>query len=287
MIGIITDSASDTPKEIIKKYSVEVVPLRVILGEKSYKDDIEIDEKVCLDYMKHNFAKTSLTAYEDVKVGFEKLINSGKKEIIAINVSSNISGTYNVFRLVAEELMKKDPSLKIEVINTYSISIGSGLLVCKATELLDEKLNFDEIITQLKKYVPQNLSVYYVIPTLKFLKAGGRIGYVSGTIGDILNLKPIIEVGNDGFYHTAGKARGIGKTVKKMMEIASNFWNGKTVEMVAVYYSGSSSDTLEWVETLKEFVMNFNVKKLYVGKIVPSMIAHVGPGLLGIASLSR
>ncbi|MDK2952583.1 MAG: hypothetical protein PWQ77_2248 [Kosmotogales bacterium] len=72
-----------------------------------------------------------------------------------------------------------------------------------------------------------------------------------------------------------------------MMEITSNFWNGKTVEMAAVYYSGNSSNTLEWVETLKKFVMNFNVKKIYVGKIVPSMIAHVGPGLLGIASLSR
>jgi len=287
MIGIITDSASDTPKEIIKKYSIEVVPLRVILGEESYKDDIEIDEKTCLEYMKHDFAKTSLTPYDDVKIGFKKLIDKGIKEIIAINVSSNISGTYNVFRLVAEEFLKLDSSLKIEVINTYSISIGSGLLVCKAAELVEKGINFKEAVQILKKYVPEGLSVYYVIPTLKFLKAGGRIGYVSGTIGDILNIKPIIEVGNDGFYHTAGKARGIKKTVDKMIQIITEFWKGKDIEIAAIYHSSDSQKTMECVSLLKDFLGNYNIKKVYMDKIVPSMLVHVGPGLVGVASLVK
>jgi len=283
MIGILTDSASDTPSEIKNKDYVEVVPLRVYLGEKSYKDNVEIDEKTCLEYMEHDFAKTSLTPYPDVIEGFHALIEKGYDEIIAINVSSNISGTHNVFRMAIEEINRDYPNVKVNVIDTLNISIGSGLLVCKASELLEEGVEYEPLVKELKSYVPEGLSVHYVIPTLKFLKAGGRIGYVSGTIAEILNIKPVISVGNDGVYHTAGKARGIKKSVEKMMEIIDDMIQGKTIEAFAIYHSGDSELTMNCIELVKDMAKRLNVKRIYMDKIVPSMLVHVGPGLVGIA----
>ncbi len=283
MIGIITDSASDTPSEIKNKDYVEVVPLRVYLGEKSYKDNVEIDEKTCLDFMEHDFAKTSLTPYPDVIEGFKTLIDKGYDEIIAINVSANISGTHNVFRMALEEINRDYPNVKINVIDTLNISIGSGLLVCKASELLEDGVEYEQMVKELNSYVPEGLSVHYVIPTLKFLKAGGRIGYVSGTIAEIMNIKPVITVGNDGVYHTAGKARGIKKSVEKMMELVGEMIKGKDVEAFAIYHSGNSEITLNCVEMVKKMAKDLKVERIYMDKIVPSMLVHVGPGLVGIA----
>jgi DegV family protein with EDD domain len=283
MIGLITDSASDVPQELIKQEGIEIVPLKVILGESEYKDGIEINEQRSLEFMKTDFAKTTGTPYNDVKEGFENFLQQGYKEIIAINVSNNISNTHSVFQVVAKELMEKDKELQIEVIDTLSISIGSGLLMAKAVELRKKELSFDEIVQELKKYVPQDLYVYYVIPTLKFLKAGGRIGKVSGTIGDVLNLKPIIEVGNDGVYHTAAKARGMKKSIKKMKEIFEKVTTNREIEQAAIYTSGTGEDTKQFAEELKTLLTEKGVENILEGKIVPSMLVHVGPGLVGLA----
>lgn len=283
MIGLITDSASDVPQELIKSEGIEVVPLTVILDEKGYKDNVEIDEKRCLDYMQNNFAKTTGTPYNYVKEGFENLINKGIKDIIAINVSVNISNTHSVFKMVAKELMEKDENLRIELIDTLSVSIGSGLLVCKAVQLRKEDYSFEMLVNELKKYVPQDLDVYYVIPTLKFLKAGGRIGKVSGTIGEVLNLKPIIMVGNDGVYHTAAKARGMKKSVRKMREIFDKVTQDREIEQAAVYTSGIGEETREFADELMKMLEKKGVKDILKGKIVPSMLVHVGPGLVGLA----
>ena len=283
MIGLITDSASDVPQEMIKEEGIEIVPLKVILGESEYKDAVEIDEKRCLEFMQTDFAKTTGTPYNEVKEGFENLLDKGFKEIIAINVSNNISNTHSVFQVVAKEMTDKDKELRIEVIDTLSISIGSGLLMTKAAELRKKSLSFDEIIQELKKYVPQDLYVYYVIPTLKFLKAGGRIGKVSGTIGEVLNLKPIIEVGNDGVYHTAAKARGMKKSVKKMKEIFEKVTTEREIEQAAIYTSGTGEETRQFAEELKTLLKEKSVDNIVEGKIVPSMLVHVGPGLVGLA----
>jgi len=283
MIGLITDSASDVPLEMIKQEGIEVVPLKVILGEDEFKDAVEINEARCLAFMQTDFAKTTGTPYSDVKEGFERLINKGFKQIIAINVSNNISNTHSVFQVVAGELMSADPELSIEVIDTLSISIGSGLLMCKAVELRQEQIPFGEIVAELKKYVPQDLYVYYVIPTLKYLKAGGRIGKVSGTIGEVLNLKPIIEVGNDGVYHTAAKARGMKKSVNKMKEIFEKVTQDRQIEQAAIYTSGTSDQTVQFAKELESLLMSKGVEHILEGKIVPSMLVHVGPGLVGLA----
>lgn len=283
MIGLITDSASDTPQELIGSEGIEVVPLTVILGENGYKDNVEIDESRCLEFMQNNFAKTTGTPYNFVKEGFENLINKGINQIIAINVSVNISNTHSVFKMVAKELQEKNKNLQIELIDTRSISIGSGLLVCKAVELRNKDYSFDVMVKELKKYVPQDLDVYYVIPTLKYLKAGGRIGKVSGTIGEVLNLKPIIMVGNDGVYHTAAKARGMKKSVRRMREIFDKVVQDREIEQAAIYTSGIGEETREFADELMKMLEKKGIKDVLKGKIVPSMLVHVGPGLVGLA----
>lgn len=283
MLGIICDSATDMPVELAKKEYIEVIPLRVILGEKSYRDNLEINEATLLDYMKDDFAKTSLPSYEEVERGFLRLIDNGYDEILAINISSGLSGTYNLFKLVANDISVKYPNIRIETFDTLSISIGSGLFVHKAAELHKEGKNIDEILESLREYGKGKINGFFIIPTLKFLKAGGRIGRVSATIGDVLNLKPVISVDRTGVYYSVAKARGMKRALDKMIERLLDFTEGKTIEALTVCRSGELDSTFNSLNKLLNVFKGVKIGKTFNQKVSSSMTVHAGEGLVGVA----
>ncbi len=287
MIGIICDSMADAPKEIIKKHSIEVVPGLVVLGDETYKDGVEIGEEKVVEFMKTKIPKTSLPLYSDIKDSFMKLIDNGCDEIIAINISNGLSGTHGIFKMIANELKDQFKNIKIEVIDSLSVGIGSGLLIYKAAKLVEEKMDFETIVETLKDYLQNKIKVFYTIPTLKFLKAGGRIGRVSATIGEILNIKPVISVGKDGVYHTVAKSRGMKKSVSDMIGKFKEFIHEKEVEVVSIARTGDAEATLNSVNRIIEEVKKLNVTDMFVDKINASLLVHTGIGLVGIAVLVK
>lgn len=282
MIGILCDSGADTPGEVLRKYPIEVVPLRVVMNEKEYRDIYEVNNDQLIEYMENNIPKTSLPTFEDIKKGFLNLIEKGYKEIIAISISSGLSGTNNLFRLVSEELKKENSDLKIAVVDSLSISIATGLMVYKAAKLVEMGNDFDSILKTLEEY-KEKIKVYYSIPTLKFLKAGGRINRVAATVGEVLNLKPVITVGEDGKYHAVAKSRGMKKAVEKMLQSIKEFASGKDIEAIGIYRSGDRPETIDLVEKVKASINELNVPKIFQDKISAAMLVHTGVGLIGIA----
>ena len=282
MIGILCDTGSDTPLEVVQKYQVEVVPLRVIVNEKEYRDTYDITSDELVGYMENEIQKTSLPTYDDIKKGFLNLIEKGYNEIIAISISSGLSGTNNMMRIVSEDLKNENSDIKIAVVDSLSISIATGLMVYKAAELAEKGNEFENILETLEEY-RNKIRVFYTIPTLKFLKAGGRIGKVSATVGEVLNLKPVITVGEDGKYHAVAKSRGMKNAVTKMFQTMCDFVKGKDIEAMAIYRTGDKPDTIGLVNEVISNIKSFKVPKLFTGKISAAMLVHTGVGLVGIA----
>jgi len=285
MIGIITDSATNTPEEYLKFERLENVTLRVFLGDESYKDD-ELSEEKLFSFMENDFPKTSLPNYPDIQAAFERLVEKGCDEIIGINISSGLSGTHNIFNNVAKEIEKKH-DVNIKMIDSKNISIGAGLMIVKAIDMIEEGKPFDEIVEEISQV--EKSKVLFSIPTLKFLKAGGRIGKVSGTIGEILNIKPVITCNFEGIYETVSKSRGMKKAIKSMFDKAMEFVNGDEVHSLAVYHSGDEPETIKLVESLKNNLEDLISKSwhFFEGKISPTMIVHTGNGLIGMAVIKK
>ncbi|HPB87681.1 MAG: DegV family protein [Thermotogae bacterium] len=284
MIGIICDTGSDINERVRSDDRVEVVPLKVILDEREHNDSENgLSEKV-IAYQKDYQAKTSLPALEEVKSAFYRLIDRGYDEIVGMNISSNLSGTHNVFKLAAKEILTERPNLKIRLFDSLSISIGTGLLILKTLQFVTDGLSFEEVGEKVAGMIPKKSKVMFIIPTLKHLKEGGRIGKVSATIGELLKIKPVICVGDDGIYYTLAKAQGMKNAVRKIIEEFQRDFASEKVETAALYHSGDPQGISDLLSSVVDVLKRSKVPYIE-GQIAPSLVVHTGEHLVGLAYL--
>jgi DegV family protein with EDD domain len=272
-IALVTDSSCDLTEEIIKKYNIKVVPLRIIYKDKEYIDRVNISPQQVYDNLSVEVPTTSMPSMGDIDTVFNDIESEGYTHVIAITISSGLSGTYNTIKLVSES----HPNLITCVFDSKSLSAGLGALVDKCGHLIAEGKSFEEIVNTLPS-IKERISVYYVLETLEYLKKGGRIGKVAGTIGELLNLKPIISVDEEGKYFTYAKVRGRRQSINKLIDIGDEVL--KTTKATIFILHG---DALEEGQKLyKLFENKNNVNSLHFGDISPALGVHTGPGLLAL-----
>lgn len=277
-IALITDSTSDVDKEMIEKYDLKVLPLRIIYKDKEYIDRVTITPKEVYDNLVYEIPSTSLPSMQDMEDMYLKLEAEGYTHAIAIVISSNLSGTFNTLRLVSEG----HTTIKTCVFDSKSLTIGEAAIVEECGEMIRHKKNFEEIVEALPE-IQSRITVYYAVDTLKYLIKGGRIGKVSGTIGEILNIKPIISINSDGVYYTYAKAKGKKKATSKLVDIAREALE-LTPCKIWVMHGGAYEEVKLFSETIASLK---NITRLSFGEISPVAGVHTGPGLLGIIILKE
>ncbi|GAA0721512.1 DegV family protein [Clostridium malenominatum] len=274
-IALITDTTADLTEEIIREYNVHVLPFRIIYKDKEYKDKIEITPQEVYDNFKVEVPTSSLPSMQDMEDLFSKLEEEGYTHAIAITLSTGLSGIYNGVKLVSENHSK----ITSHVMDSKAISGGEGALVQKCGQLIKEGKAFDDIIKEVYEF-RKRVHIYFVVGTLEYLKRGGRIGKVSGTIGELLNVKPIISIDiNDGKYITSDKVRGRKQSLNRMFEIIEDMLKEKKYRIQIVHGDGLEEATklYERVKTLE------NATEVVLGgAISPVSGVHSGPGLVGV-----
>lgn len=277
-IAIITDSISDINKEVVDKYNIRVIPLKIIYGDKEYLDGVTITPEEVYSRMPQEVPTTSLPSPDMVDNIFSELEKEGYTHVISICVSSCLSGTYNMIKMIS----KQHINLKSYVFDSKSISAGEGCIVKKCAELIKEGKSFDYIVNLLPE-IRKKSHVFYVLDTLEYLKKGGRIGKVSGTLGELLKIKPIISVDDEGKYYTYAKIRSKRQAINKMIDIAHEILKRSKCE-VYVLNGGAKEEC----EALTNKILNLpNIKEIFTGPISPSAGVHTGPGLLGVILLEE
>lgn len=276
-IAIITDSTCDLDQEQAEKLNIHILPLKVVYPDGTeYQDGIEITPEEVYARMPEETPSTSMPGPGEIRALFEKLRDEGYNQVIAIHISSGLSGTLDVVRMVAKDF----PELEVEIIDSKALSLALGFLVLKAVQLRDIGAKFREIIDELYQ-TRQKIKVFFVVKTLEYLKKGGRIGLVSGSLGEILDVKPIISINEDGKYYTFGKVRGRARSLAELKEIFKEKTRGKTINLAVAH-----SDALEEARSIYQELLesaSCKIKDSWFGQIGPVMGVHAGPGLIGIA----
>ncbi len=276
-VAILVDSGCDIPEEFIEKNDIKVLRLKVMYGDTVYSDGLELDPMEVYRRFPNEIPKTSTPNMQEVLDIVDEIKSEGYESIIAVTISSGLSGTYNTVAMTFNN---------VEGIDTYAfdsrnISIGAGLLAMWAANRANEGMSFKDITEGLerKKY---DSKVFFYMDTLDYLRKGGRINPAVAIVGKALNLKPIISCNEKGVYYTVAKIRGSHKGLSKLMEVATEFANrGKA--MIALM-NGDAKDVAAQVKSLITEQVHNN--EIVVDKqITASMAVHTGPGLIGIGVL--
>lgn len=274
-IKIVTDSTADLPLEFIKAHDVTVVPLYVNFPDKTYRDGIDLTAKEfypLLSKCTSELPKTSTPTIQDFTDIYHSLLEKGH-EIISIHISSGLSSTYAMAESAAKTLEGK-----IKVLDSKSISMGIGLQVVEALEMIKNNLSLDSIFEHLTA-LRSKTEVFFSLETLEYLEKGGRIGKVSALLGTILNIKPVVRVEN-GIYVPLDKVRNQSQAAKKMIEHTKKTLSGRLPRQIAVVHGAAEQGAQMLKECLEEAL---GIKVLLLNETGPVIGVHTGPGTLGMA----
>ena len=272
-IAILTDSASDLTNELMDQYNIKFAPFRIIYSDKEYEDKIDITPNEMYASLKREIPTTSLPSRERIEKILCSLEEEGYTHVISINISSALSGTSNSVRLVLED----HPKLTSYVYDTKTLCMAEGVIVLEAAKLVKAGKSFEEIIEALPSFREKS-HCYFTLNTLEYLKKGGRIGKVAGTIGELLNLKPLIHVGDDGIYHTYAKLRGRKQSINKLFEVLKEYLTKGKCNVWVI-----EGDALEEGTEICNSIKGLNnVNEVNIATVGPALGVHTGPGLIGL-----
>lgn len=266
---IITDSSCDLPKKYFEENDISVIPLNLEIDGKNYIDIIDISHDSFYKKMSssENLPKTSQPSPNDFQKEFEKQINENK-DILSLHLSSKLSGTFD-----AASLASKNLDDKISVFDTLSGSVGLGLQVLKAKELISLGYNKEKIIESLKEYRDQmNIVVY--LESLENAVKGGRVSRPKRFLVELLNLKPIVHV-EDGLVKILKTVRGKKKGINFLLEEIER----KNVDYKDKIIGITHCDCLDEALKLKEKIMEkFSPKDIILTTMGPVISSHAGKG---------
>ena len=274
-IAVVTDSTSDLTREELNKYGIESMPLKVIYKDRQYHDRVDITPSEVYEKMEEEIPTTSMPSPKEIEDVYMNLKEEGYTHILSIHISSGLSATYNNCRMVADQI----EGIEVKVIDSKMLSKGLGQLVLYAHHLVESgQYPFEEIIDKVEAK-REKIDVFFVVETLKYLKKGGRIGKVSGTIAELLNIKPIISIDEDGEYFTFDKVRGRARSLKKMFKIIKSRLKEKKKYLVDVAHAAAEEEAEKLIDKFKNLP---GVEDTFLSEISPVMVVHAGPGLLGV-----
>lgn len=275
-IKIITDSTSDLPKDIIEKYDIEVLPLIVNFGDKSYLDNIDITLSELLTKIDEEdiFPTTAQVNPQRFSDCYEKYLKEGYK-ILSIHISSKLSGTYQS-ACIAKNMLESD---NITVVDSLNVTLGLGLLVLKACTLNEKGLSINDIEQELLKTVPHIKSAI-AFEKLDNLVKGGRLSKTAGTIGNILGIKPIIAI-TDGEIAVMDKVRGSKKAVRTIIDYMESI-GIKEGETCAIIHIGNE----DMLDALRNTIQEKNIDPLesQVGCVIG---VHAGKSACGVFFIEK
>ncbi len=272
--AIITDSSCDLSDEQLAEHGIHMIPLRIVCQKAEYRDRVDLTQEALYEILKTELPKTSLPLPEDVSSLYDQLLEEGITDVVHVCISSGLSGTYNMVRMIAEDYAGR---LNIRIVDSKTLSTGLGALVLAVAKSLEAGDSPDVAAEKAKELRKSQMGVF-VIRTLEFLRKGGRIVLVEGVVGNLLHIKPIIFINDDGVYQTLAKARGYNAAVDTMMQEAVRRF-GQAKVSLSVVHGQALEDAQALLERLKKALQ---VQYSNIRPVSPVLAVHTGPGLLGI-----
>lgn len=275
---IFTDSCSDLSMEYINKYDIQVCSLSYILNSITYKnlpDHSELPtEKFFATLKEGAIGATSQVSPNDFIDAFTKYLKKGK-DILYIAFSSPLSGTYNSALIAKDYLQEKYPDRKIICIDTLNVSTSQGLLVIKACQNKENGMSIEENAEDIQNNVKYTIC-HFVVDDLNSLKKGGRL-HSSHSLKDLLGMKTIININDDGKLAPITKCRGRKNSFKFVLDLINENILDKENDLLIIAHAFCHVDA-EYLKS--KLIKELGVKNIEFSYVGPVIGMHTGPGTI-------
>jgi len=276
-VRVVTDSTADLPANVAAAFDIVVVPLHIHFGEETYEDGVTITSEEFYRRLmtEPRLPKTSAPASGTFTRVYEQLAKE-TDEIVSVHISSKLSATYSSALLGRDAVTSR---CRVEVIDSYSASIGLGLLAIRAARLAREGASLDAIAQDIRSAVPRT-HYFGVVDTLEYLHKGGRIGMATALLGSILKVKPLLGL-HDGVAHPIERVRGRQNAFDRLCEMVAGF---SGISSLAIAHTTAEEEMERLGARLAQF---FPTDQMLKARCGATLGTYLGPNTLCIALIQE
>jgi len=274
-IRFVADSTCDIPPDLVEKYQIGIAPCYINYGGESHADtgDREFRERYYqqLPQMRPHPTTSAMSPAVAEEIIHRTL--EGADHVVILSVSSKLSGVYNALRLGASGL-REDQYTLIDSLNT---TMGLGFQVLIGAEVAAETGDLAQVVDAIYR-VRSAAHVFVALETLEYLRRGGRVSWARASIGNLLQIKPILDV-HDGEVKSAGRAR----TFRRAVDEVKRFVREQApLDRMAVVYATDEDEA----HKLRDELSDIAPPEVLMVRITPTLGTHIGPGGVGVATVS-
>lgn len=278
MLHIITDSASDLPKDYIRQHHLHVIPTPVVIDDVDYFDGETIQTEEfyhILDDIKRDVKTYHINPamFTEAFLPYAKAGDS----VIYLCFSTGIAGTYNAANIAKANLLEDYPDFDLTIIDSKCASAGFGLLVSKLVTMFEKGASKEELI-EAAEYFISHIRHVFTVQTLAYLIKGGRLTKFKGTLAETLDMKPVLIVNGEGALAVIKTVRGRKKSLRYLIDYAKEHAYHLENQTIALCH-GEDMESLTFVNNLVQ--ETFQPKDTIISVVGCAIGAHTGRGLVG------
>jgi DegV family protein with EDD domain len=274
MLRIVTDGAADIPSGWEKEYGIEVIPINIQFGEKTYLQNIDLDTEGFYKLVDESkkIPKTSQPSPHQFMEFYRKIAQRGDT-ILSVHVTSKLSGTYTSAVAAAEEMRDE---FKVFPFDSASGSLGLGFM-CREARRMDRDGKSVEQIVKYLEGMRDRVRIILTLDTLAYARMSGRVGTLSAALASVLNVKPIAVLKN-GLVDMVEKVRTRKTALDRILEMAVEEFGKQPIYLGIVHARDIASGNALMVEAKKRFL----IKDTVMTDLSISLAANFGPGTVGL-----
>jgi DegV family protein with EDD domain len=278
-VAIVTDTTACVPTELVAKYDIEVVPIQLIVDNKTYLDGIDIkpSEFYALLRQSKKIPTTSASSPDNYLAAFRKA-SLKAPSILCLTEPSKFSAMFNSARIAADITRETLRNTKIEVMECTTAAAGQGLVALAAARAAAESKPM-ETVKEIARNIMSKVNLLATLDTLQYLARSGRVPQAAAMVNSILNIKPIFTL-NHSDAHTVALPRTMKTAINRMLKLMQSMVKKGRPLHVAVIHA----DALEQAIAFKNRMNSqFECREIFITEFTPVMGVHTGPGLIGVA----
>ena len=280
---IATSSTSDLPAEYTQKHNIPILKFTFIIDHKEYKDG-DMDTKTFFDLERDGgMPSTSQLTPDDIIGPFEKILSEGS-DLLYISFSSGLSGSCSNVKLVADDLKEKYPDQKIYVVDSLCASLGLGLLVDYAVRMREAGKSIDETAKWVEKH-KLGINHWFTVDSLAHLRRGGRVTGAAAFVGNLLKIKPVLNVNHEGHLIPREKEKGRKRALKSLVEKMDEYIRDPKGQQIFISHGDDIDSANKVADMVKEKYPE--IGGIMIAPLGAVIGAHAGPGTIALFFMGK